>query len=114
MDLHQQAHQHPLMEANVDLEDESINFWATLGVTPHVPVVDLPHQITHQPLPQKQHIDPSDPPQPPPALPVATRGPHGLQGFMVPQKKQERLILGGCMKRSGSPASLTVTDDDTR
>lgn len=40
------------------------------------------------------------------------RGPHGLQGFMGPQKKQERLILGGGMKRSGSPASLT--DDDIR
>ncbi|KAJ1695259.1 hypothetical protein LUZ63_011957 [Rhynchospora breviuscula] len=73
MELHPQAHQHPLMEANVDLEEESINFWATLGVTPHVPVVDLSEQITHQALSLKQHIDPPDMPPPPPALPVAVR-----------------------------------------
>ncbi|KAJ3688450.1 hypothetical protein LUZ61_017614 [Rhynchospora tenuis] len=73
MELHPQAHQHSLMEPNVDLEEESINFWATLGVTPHGPIVDLSHQITHQALPMKQHIDPPEMPQPPPALPVAVR-----------------------------------------
>ncbi|RRT59509.1 hypothetical protein BHM03_00026187 [Ensete ventricosum] len=40
-----------LIEQHVDLEDDSINFWTTLGVSPHVHVVEPEHHL----VPQHQH-----------------------------------------------------------
>ncbi|XP_072977568.1 protein FAR1-RELATED SEQUENCE 9-like [Typha angustifolia] len=71
------GHPHGLMEPHVDLEDDSINFWTTLGVSPHVPVVDPPdhdmahhHQVHHhhhhhhhhqqQQQMEQQHLDLAD------------------------------------------------------
>lgn len=55
------GHPHGLIDQPVDLEDENINFWATLGVSPHVPVVEPPppdHPITphhHHPVVHHHH-----------------------------------------------------------
>ncbi|KAJ3692538.1 hypothetical protein LUZ60_011633 [Juncus effusus] len=62
---HHHHHHHPLIDSQVDLEEESINFWATLGVTPHVPL-DPPHQFPHHnpspnPLPVYDPLFPSNP-----------------------------------------------------
>ncbi|KAG6486949.1 hypothetical protein ZIOFF_055530 [Zingiber officinale] len=50
-----------LIEHQVNIEDDSINFWTTLGVSPHVHVVETEHHLVSQ-----HHHHHIEQPQPPP------------------------------------------------
>lgn len=57
-----------LIEHQVDIEDDSINFWTTLGVSPHVHVVENEHHLVpqhHHHHHHHHHIEQQQPPLPP-------------------------------------------------